>query len=247
MNINSLGRNNFIHLPSCHSTNDFAMDLVKRGEATDGMVVITDNQTRGRGQQGNVWEAEAGQNLTFSLIVKTDSIKISDQFRINMAVSVGIREALACFVDSVTIKWPNDILVDHRKICGILIESTVRGQNLGYSIVGIGLNVNQMHFQHPYAVSLFTLTGKQFDLIDVLNKVLTEIQLFIELIKNHPSSFEISDLYLQNLYKRGVMTTFETNSVVSGVIMGVDTLGRLIVDCDGVLNYFNNKEIKFLL
>eukprot|EP01137_Pigoraptor_chileana_P015025 Opistho-2@5140 len=108
------------------------------------MVIITDNQTAGRGQRGNVWEASIGENLTFSLILKPNFLKASEQFQLNVAVSLGVLDCLSEYIDEdLKVKWSNDIYFQNQKMGGILIENTLQGYQIGYSVIGIGLNINQ--------------------------------------------------------------------------------------------------------
>ena len=110
--------------------------------------IRTDFQTAGRGQTGNGWESEKGKNLLVSVLLKYPEIAASEQWRLSMLVAVTLYEAIAQFVPEqmLTIKWPNDIYVGSRKICGILIENSLRGNRLSSSIIGIGLNINQRNF-----------------------------------------------------------------------------------------------------
>src|SRR5690554_3701783 len=138
-----LGKN-IIHLPECHSTNDVAMQKYRSGEAPEGTIVITDKQTEGRGQRGNQWLTQPNLNLTFSLILTPVFLDASEQFGLNMAVSLGIREALSDYVQGIIIKWPNDILHEENgKIGGILIENSVTHKGIELAMVGVGLNINQ--------------------------------------------------------------------------------------------------------
>src|SRR5690606_3030658 len=116
-------------LPECHSTNDIALNLVRQREANEGSIVITDHQTKGKGQRGNTWKSQPGQNLMFSLVFRPDFMDISEQFYLNMAVSNSIRRLLQDYVPNIEVKWPNDLIVsDFGKMGGILIENTFSGK-----------------------------------------------------------------------------------------------------------------------
>jgi len=143
------------YLPSCQSTNDEASALIAQSNPNEGFLIVTDNQMAGRGQRGNQWEAKSGQNLTFSLILKPSFLNATEQFWLNMAISLGIYDTLLPLVgDRLRIKWPNDIYVDTQKLGGILIENTLHGYSIAWSVVGIGLNINQTEFTYPTATSL---------------------------------------------------------------------------------------------
>lgn len=143
-----------------------------------GDVLLTHCQTAGRGQRGNSWEAEPGQNLTFSLMLRPAALAAADAFCLSMAVSVGIVRALRGILsEEITLKWPNDIYWHDRKLAGILIENSLKGAFVGHSTIGIGLNVNQMQFvsDAPNPVSMAQIAGHGFSLTDVLNRVVSDI------------------------------------------------------------------------
>ena len=147
-------------------------------ELAHGDVVITCTQTAGRGQRGNSWESEPGRNLTFSLLLRPEDLAATDAWLMSMAVSVGLVRGLMPFVDiPIKLKWPNDVYVGDRKLCGILIENALCGSFVSRSIVGIGINVNQTQFisNAPNPVSLKQITGKDYDLDEVLSAVCSEI------------------------------------------------------------------------
>ena len=121
-----------LHLPSVDSTNNYAKNYIAKSSPIDGTVILADEQFAGRGQSGNIWLSEAGKNLTFSIIYQTSFLLATEQFYLNMAISLGISAALASILLpdsdlSVKIKWPNDIYVQNKKIAGILIENTISG------------------------------------------------------------------------------------------------------------------------
>ena len=144
-----------IYLPSCHSTNSIASELVIKGDAISGQIVITDFQSSGRGQRGNEWESEEGENLLFSIIVNAEFLDPSECFMLNIVTSLALIDTLDEYVNSnIKVKWPNDIYYDQRKICGMLIENYIKSNSIKFSVIGIGLNVNQKSFSNPTAVSL---------------------------------------------------------------------------------------------
>ena len=143
-----------MELPSCRSTNQVASDLLSVKKPNEGLVVLTRNQTEGRGQRGSHWESEPGKNLTFSTILKPTFLPISRIFDLTIVASLAIVRSLADFgLESCKIKWPNDIYCRDAKIAGILIENAVRANQIEWAIVGIGLNVNQTKFLTADATS----------------------------------------------------------------------------------------------
>lgn len=167
----------YIHLDTCPSTNS---ELAARAASLpDGTVVVCRCQSAGRGQRGNTWESEPGSNLTFSILLRPHAIGAARQFELSMIISLAIVRA----VDNIlsrngsgarcSIKWPNDIYVGDRKLCGILIENVLSGNSISRSIAGIGINVNQRRFMSdaPNPVSIVQLTGRESDLGEALAEV----------------------------------------------------------------------------
>ena len=146
-----------IYLPTCHSTNQIAEELLTKPDIASGTIVITDNQTSGRGQRGNTWQADPGSNLTFTVISTPEFLPISRQFDLNIVASLAVRATVTEFVPDVHVKWPNDVLVGTGKIAGILIQNFITGSKIRHTLIGIGLNVNQVQFDLPQATSLAAL------------------------------------------------------------------------------------------
>lgn len=149
-------------IEECRSTNA-AIDR----SAPHGYALMALTQSAGRGQRGNTWEAEPGKNITLSLMLRPRGLEAVRQFEVSEAVALGVADLLDSLgVEEVSVKWPNDIYVGNRKICGILIENTLNGRMIERSIAGIGLNVNQTRFlsDAPNPVSLRQLIGREYDL-----------------------------------------------------------------------------------
>lgn len=163
-----------IHLTETASTNTYARNC--NGEESP-LLITTDYQTAGRGQRGNTWEAEAGKNLLLSLVIRPQGIAITQQFALSQHVSVALCKALGRYTDGIRIKWPNDIYWHDKKIAGILIEHDIEGDKLTRSIIGIGLNVNQVHFASdaPNPVSLCQILGHEVDREELLATLCHEI------------------------------------------------------------------------
>lgn len=240
-----LGKN-LLFVPECHSTNTLALELCQESCPPDGSLVITDQQKSGRGQRGNTWESQPGMNLTFSLILKPAFLPVKDQFLLSIITSLAIRDYLAEILkDTVEIKWPNDILVNEFKICGILIENQITGDRFNNVIVGIGLNVNQTQFASPAATSLAIVSGSFYDLQDVLEGLLSAIEArYLQLRQNHGQ--QLRDDYLAHLYRLRKAATFAVNGqLIEGEISGVDEQGKLRVTISGQEKSFDTKEIAF--
>ena len=171
----------FIRLDTCSSTNSELAAIADSMPA--GTVVSCREQSAGRGQRGNSWEAEPGRNLTFSILLRPQLIDASRQFELSMIVSLAIVRSLDSILaqsgckERCTVKWPNDIYIGDRKVCGILIENALSGLSIDRSIAGIGINVNQLVFRSdaPNPVSLIHLTGIEISVGEMLETVAESI------------------------------------------------------------------------
>ena len=237
--------NNTLYLPSCHSTNTYASEWIKENEVVNGWTVYTFDQTKGRGQQGNVWESEPNKNLTFSMVLRPEFLNPQDQFQLNMAISLSIIQFLADLGLEAEIKWPNDVFVNDRKIAGILIENQLRGNLFKAAVVGIGLNVNQQEFKTQGATSVFLQNGKEFDLVQSLSYIQTILFRYVERLRTGEIKL-LKKEYHSKLYLRNKPSVFKQgdHSFV-GSIKGVDESGMLQIKTEDGLLSFGLKEIKF--
>jgi BirA family transcriptional regulator, biotin operon repressor / biotin---[acetyl-CoA-carboxylase] ligase len=238
---------NLIYVPECHSTNTLAYELCQKSALAEGTVIITRDQQKGKGQRGNTWFSEPGMNLTFSLILKPTFLSPLEQFTLTMAVSLAIHDFLTQLIHGeIFIKWPNDILLNNKKVCGILIENTISGNTLQQSIVGIGFNVNQQSHLLDTATSLKLVSGIEFNLSDTLSLLLQSLeQRYLKLRTG--SSDELKRDYLSVLFGVGQIRNFSDKyGKFAGVIQGVSAEGKLLINCDNEVKSFNLKEITFL-
>jgi BirA family biotin operon repressor/biotin-[acetyl-CoA-carboxylase] ligase len=243
---------NLIKLSDVDSTNNFLKLLMSKSEPLpEGTVIMADNQYAGRGQQQNIWQAEPGKNLTFSLYLKPEFLPVHQQFLLNMAVSIALNDALATLTgDGLKIKWPNDLYYNQQKLGGILIENSISGQTYKSTIIGIGLNVNQEVFSgglNQRATSLYRILQKDVNLIKLLAVICSHIE--SQYLKLKENKFRaLHEAYLQKLY--GYMKTgkFRYNGqVFEGMITGVTEQGMLKINSEGTEKAFNFKEVEFLI
>jgi len=240
----------YIHLEQIDSTNAF---LQRQQSECDirNWVVSTDEQTAGKGMGSNGWESEVRKNLTFSLALDVSFLPAERQFLLSEAVALGLYEALYPLIPEkkLHIKWPNDIYFENRKLAGILINSTIKANTMDVSIIGIGLNVNQMHFQdwptHP--ISMKMITGKDYDMQPLLEQIIESIYKKVETLKANPTVIEQD--YLKRLYRYHTWADYEVNGKVLRLfITGIDAFGRLMLVDEGEKSCcFDVKEIKFVL
>lgn len=239
---------NFIHLPEVDSTNTWLRDHVHG--LPHATVVTATSQTAGRGQRGNTWESDPGANLTFSMLLRPDSFPAARQFNISEAVALGIVFALQSLLPhhSVTVKWPNDIYVGDRKICGILIENSLEGSLISHSIAGIGINVNQERFlsDAPNPISLYQLTGRKYLLQPLLRSASHNI---ITLL--HYDREKLHSLYLHHLYARhgARYRDTATQRIFSATIHDIAPDGMLTLcdSTDSTLHTYAFKEVALIL
>lgn len=237
-----------IYLPTCHSTNDIAAEIVHAGLFTEGTVVITDNQVRGRGQRGTSWSANAGENLTFSVVLTPDFLPITDQFLISQITALAVRDYLGSYVENTQVKWPNDIYMNGSKSCGVLIENSIQGTRLSSSILGIGVNINQQDFENSHATSLSRETGRRFVLVEEFPKLMKYIDAYYLRLRSGNQTDAIRKEYLNHLYGYNREVKFIFNGLpVNGTVTNVTPQGKLCVKLateENVLE-FGLKEIEW--
>ncbi len=238
------------HFKTLDSTNAY---LQRKQSETDirNWVVSADEQTAGKGMGNNGWESEIGKNLTFSLAVDMGFLPAERQFLLSEAVPLGIIEVLDGILptEKLSIKWPNDIFYENRKLAGILINSTIKANMMDVSIIGIGLNVNQMQFQdwptHP--ISMKMITGEDYNLQPLLEQIAEHIIIKVEQLKSNPTSIEHN--YLKRLFRYRSWADYEIEGKTLRLFMtGIDAFGRLqLVDKQQELHQYEIKQIKFLV
>lgn len=235
-------------MPSCHSTNDIALEMARKSDITEGTVIITDEQLKGRGQRGNEWVTAAGKNITMSIVLKPNFIKASSQFFLNMAISLAVHATVRQYLESSEdfIKWPNDILVGRKKIAGILIENVLSGRNLEYSIIGIGLNVNQLNFNGMGATSLKNELKDTVQLQEVYQRLVENIEAYYLKLKANKLA-EIKEEYLSSLFGYKTRLKYWSEFEFDGMIEDVADSGLISISVEGSVKVFDFKEIEFIL
>jgi BirA family biotin operon repressor/biotin-[acetyl-CoA-carboxylase] ligase len=240
-----------IKLSAIDSTNSFLKELALNSAVENFTVVVTDRQLKGRGQQGNGWVSESFKDLVFSVFVTFDFFKVSDNKFLNFAVSLAIFDALKEEdIPAISIKWPNDILSGNKKICGVLIENSLKGTEISSSVIGIGLNVNQTSFPDSLkkASSLKLLSARDFELDKLLKSIVSKLKSKIEILNS--KDFQILETeYLNVLHKKNIPTMFKNSQDVlfMGIICGISPEGKLQIALeDETIQEFGIKEVSFL-
>ena len=232
------------------STNSLLRELIIKESLPEGSVVVADFQTAGRGQIGNVWESEAGKNLMFSTVLYPTCIPANRQFLISQIAALSVKETLESYTDHVTVKWPNDIYWKDKKICGMLIENDLMGRNISQSIAGVGININQevFHSSAPNPVSLFQITGKQYDIFNILEHIMLRIQIYYDLLQKNNTAL-ITAQYERSLFrKEGMYRYKDVNGEFMANIVCVEPEGRLILEDETQTKRgYMFKEVEYLL
>lgn len=247
-----------INLPTVDSTNTFVRamlqeeatgQVVSANSSSGFMLVVADDQTKGRGQQGNGWETEKDKNLTFSLLCHPDFILASRQWLISQCMAVSIQQTLSRYVEDVEVKWPNDIYVGDQKISGTLIECDLQGKHIFNCIIGVGININQTVFRSeaPNPTSLQLLTGRPHDREEILSSLMSQFQYYYaQLQEGHEDT--IRQLYMQHLYRReGFHRYRDVRGDFLAEIADVEPTGHLRLRSeDGNVVRYELKEVQFI-
>ena len=250
-----------MYIKQTHSTS-----TLLREQYTDALphlyTIRTDFQTAGRGQAGNSWESEEGKNLLFSTLLRYAELPAAEQWRLSMLVALACWEALAKHLphDTLTIKWPNDIYYGNRKLVGILIENSLSGTMVGYSIAGIGINVNQTEWlsNAPNPISMKQITQQDHALEPLLNDWISAIKSW----ETQPTD-ELYSAYIQRIYRRtgwhkyverevSITPTTIADETAEGVflaqLLGITHQGELILRKEsGEQCTYHFKQIRFVI
>lgn len=235
------------------STNDYLSALCKESKAKEFYTVIAESQTNGKGQRGNSWESESGKNLTFSIVLYPTALKAKHHFSLSMLTALSCIDALSNYTHGFSIKWPNDLYWQDKKIGGILIENELEKKYITQSIIGIGLNVNQeeFHSSAPNPISLKQILGTDINREELLNKILRNI---VGGYRHQEADFAgtslaTSLLYRKHLYRRdGFHPYRDANGDFSAQLAEVKPDGRLALkDTDGNVRLYAFKEVEFIL
>lgn len=244
----------FLFLDEAASTNSYLMEMLQQDRNLPQLfAVVARNQTQGRGQRGNSWYTSAGKNLTFSFLIRNGYIAPQDQYAVSELVAYGLLKTIARYLQEdqsykLKIKWPNDIYYEDKKIAGILIEHSITGEQIDYSVAGIGLNLNEESFPAdiPNPISLKQITGESYDPDEVLRRLMKRYGFMIEefLLGNYA---EVHREYMRRLYRRRGLHPFtdaQGNFLAS--IKDVLPTGQIVLQReDGAESTYAFKEVQF--
>ena len=236
--------NNIKHFKEVESTNVLALNYIKENDLQSSVIFTADFQNFGRGQQLSKWESDKGDNLLISIALKMD-LSLENQFNLSVNTSLSISDVLSFYnIENVSVKWPNDIVVKDKKICGILIENKVRGHKITHSVLGIGLNINQTKFKifNQIATSFKLESNSDFD-INKVRDILIE-KLRCRFLNSDEKNRED---YLNKLYLKERVAAFKVDGLIqNGIIKSVTTEGYLVVKLENETRIFKMREIIYL-
>ena len=249
-----VGKNSKYH-ETCASTNSLGFQEALEYQLPDGFAWIAGHQTEGKGQRGNKWLAQPNENLLVSYLLKPQDQQASNQFYLSKAISIGILEGLQKWAKNtlleklpLKIKWPNDLYLEEQKIAGILIENNFQAGKWNFSIVGIGININQTEFENLRASSLkkWTKSPTKIDIRDIFNAISVEIENYYQLFLSN--NFEqIDKVYHQNLFRMQTKALFEDETgVFSAKIIRINPNGHLVLEKSNEIKVYDLKELSFI-
>lgn len=224
---------NLIKLSATDSTNTFLNELAKTNPLESPTIVLTDNQTAGRGQRDSTWHFVPGESLAMSIYIEPKYLLAQDQFYLSMLVSLSIQKVLKEYnVPKVRVKWPNDILSRSKKLVGILIENTIKRGEISSCIIGVGVNVNtDLIDSLPKLGSMLSQTQKSFDIEEVAKKILEDLIPKIDAMRKE-DYLALKRNYEQKLFKKDEVASFidKNECLFLGIIRGVTEIGQLKIE-----------------
>ena len=237
-----------IRMEEVDSTNRFLRQMESYDEEAL-TVAVADYQTAGKGQGTHTWESEAGKNLLFSLLVCPHWVPVRRQFLLSEAGALAIKEALDSYAEGFSLKWPNDVYWNDRKISGTLIETSVDSRGIKRCVFGVGVNINQMQFlsDAPNPVSLAQIVGHEVDREEVLQKIIDAFLRYYELLRRADYQ-DVTGIYHLSLYRRKGYHWYEdADGKFEGAFVEVEDDGHLVLhDKKGVIRSYAFGEIKFV-
>lgn len=237
-----------LQLPETPSTNSYAKEWLTKNKPIEGAVILTENQTAGRGQAGNSWIADSGLNLTFSILYHPKFLAIQKQFILSMAIANGVRDALQSFLPEkkISVKWPNDIYAGNKKLGGILIENVLSGNSFQTAIIGIGINIYQSAFYELSAATSLVLEGWNGDKWKVLESVLQQVEKNYLLLKSGDVR-RLHKAYLSQQWRMDELITFQDkDGEFEGKIYDIAADGALQIMTETGIRSYYFKEVAWL-
>lgn len=239
-----------IHLSATSSTMAEIRNEQYAPHQGETVLLTTDYQTAGRGQRGTSWEARPGENLLFSFRFRPENLLARQQFYLSEALALAVRAALSKYAEGFSVKWPNDVYFEEKKVCGMLLEHKLQGTMLAETITGVGININQKTFESdaPNPVSLFQITGKATDCDEVLSSLVQEFTERYLKVKDGRVE-DVHAEYLHHLFRRkGFHRYRDAQGEFLAEIAAISPIGQLTLRReDGSEQTYSFKEVTTLL
>lgn len=238
------------YIESTDSTNTFVKQVLETGRPEELSMYVAHEQLSGRGQRGNKWFSEKGKNHTATTVFYPAFLNPENQFQISKLTALAILDCLSTYLDAdkLSVKWPNDVYYEGKKIAGILIETSVLGTTLDYVIAGTGINVNQESFPThlPNPVSIQMILKHELDLKEFNRRLLKSIRDLYS--SDHLENERINQRYLSRLYRANQNSLFASNGeTFKGIIRGVNEYGHLLIEKEnGQIQSYAFKEVEYL-
>lgn len=239
------------HFENLASTNAYALELLSKSNPSEGTVISAHHQQDGRGQIGSKWESAAGKNITLSVILRPSFLPIRQQFLLNQAVALAVRDCVCQYISSsVHVKWSNDIYIKDHKVAGILIQNMLASSKINATIVGIGLNVNQKKFltRPPNPTSLQLETGKSFQLDEIKATLFSCLEIrYLQLRRGEYQKIQQDYINYMYRYMEDALYERPDGTVFNARILGLSPIGKLILLHAKGQEKFGMKEVKFII
>jgi BirA family biotin operon repressor/biotin-[acetyl-CoA-carboxylase] ligase len=239
----------FLVLAQVDSTNIYAIDKVQANLAAHGAAYLARHQTKGKGQMGKQWKDDSGSNILLTVVINTQFLLISQQFAISIMTALACYDFFSQYAGEETkIKWPNDLYWRDRKAGGILIENHLKGSIWQYSVLGMGININQTVFdsQINNPVSLKQITGKSFDPVALAKELCQSLEKRFQELENGGMQAQL-EAYNQILYKKGERVSLKKDNILfQPIIKEVRANGRLVVD-NGLEEDYNLGQLVWVI
>lgn len=234
------------------STNSYLSKKLANHKIDEFFAVMTNFQTGGKGMGSNVWESDKGKNLLCSIVLKPKYLKAEHQFYISKLAAISVCELVEILSGSknVKIKWPNDIYIGKKKAAGILIENSFIGNQIQYSILGIGVNINQKIFSDklPNPTSIVLHSKKELPILEVLNTLLKIVKENYVLITNNELD-KLDVIYNEKLLNIDKWSNYIVNNeVIRAKVVGTNEYGLLrLLKRNRAIDLYDIKEVKWII
>jgi len=247
--INNIEKPRLIHLNETESTSKALKTISENEELPSGSIVYADFQTAGRGLRGNSWESEAGKNLIFSILFRPSNVPANMPFVISEMISLSVKYTLDKYIPDISVKWPNDIYHKDKKITGILIENTIHQEKITQSIIGIGVNINQIEFYSDAhnPISMALITGRTFNIMSIMEAFRQEFAIQSQRL-NDECFDSIHKDYLNSIYrKEGFHKYRDSTGIFKASIHDIETTGQLVLKrTNGIYSHYAFKEVVYI-